>query len=281
MDHPPLGCSFLLVVVSYDMSCALIFLTGVPSYHMSCAWILLTGLDLVEEPPYDMLNDLIFWTELYWWDSRADIYINLSSMGCGYDRALGFWIGPYAIGPHLFGGSAVVWHAMCLDYLNWALWMKFHGWYWYQSFIDRSNIWGVDGTDPFNPEMDHLPLDCSYLVEALMIYNVPLFSSLTPMREIPWLILISILHQYIQYSSCRWDRPLGFRNGQSAIGPQQFHSCAVIWSVMGLDFLNRNLCMRFHGWYWYQSCIGGSNIGVVDRTKPWGPQMDHCAEHIW
>ena len=28
MDHPPLGPSYLVVVPSYDMSCALIFLTG-------------------------------------------------------------------------------------------------------------------------------------------------------------------------------------------------------------------------------------------------------------
>ena len=64
------------------------------------------------------------------------------------------------------GRSVVVWYVMCLDSLNRALWVKFHGWYWYQSFIDRSNIWGVDGTDPLNPEMDHLPLGCSYLEEG-------------------------------------------------------------------------------------------------------------------
>ena len=88
MDHPPLGRSYLVVLPSYDMSCALILLTGlygcdsmfdidinpssmgliwgvdrtypcgpemdhpplgrsylvvVPSYDMSCALILLTG----------------------------------------------------------------------------------------------------------------------------------------------------------------------------------------------------------------------------------------------
>ena len=45
------------------------------------------------------------------------------------------------------------------------------GWYWYQSFIDRSNIWGVDGTDPLNPEMDHLALGYSYLVEV-QLYDI-------------------------------------------------------------------------------------------------------------
>ena len=53
---------------------------------------------------------------------------------------------------------------MCLDSLNWALWVRFHGRYWYQSFIVGSNIWGVDRTDPWGPEMDHPPLGRSYLV---------------------------------------------------------------------------------------------------------------------
>ena len=53
---------------------------------------------------------------------------------------------------------------MCPDSLNWTLWVRFHGRYWYQSFIDGSNIWGVDRTDPWGPEMDHPPLGRSYLV---------------------------------------------------------------------------------------------------------------------
>ena len=40
----------------------------------------------------------------------------------------------------------------------------FHGWYWYQSFIDGSNIWGVNRTDPWGPKMDHPQLGRSYLV---------------------------------------------------------------------------------------------------------------------
>ena len=53
---------------------------------------------------------------------------------------------------------------MCLDYLNWALWVVFDVRYWYQFFIDGSNIWGVDRTDPRDSEMDHPPLGRSYLV---------------------------------------------------------------------------------------------------------------------
>ena len=68
------------------------------------------------------------------------------------------------IGPQLFGSSAVVWYVMCLDSLNSALWVKFHGRYWYQSFIDGANIWGVDWTGPWGPDTDHPPLGRSYLV---------------------------------------------------------------------------------------------------------------------
>ena len=85
-------------------------------------------------------------------------------LGCAKDLPLGSRNGPSAIGPQLFGSSAVVWYVMCLDSLNWALWVRFHGRYWYQSFIDGSNIWGVDRTDPWGPEMDHPPLGRSYLV---------------------------------------------------------------------------------------------------------------------
>ena len=78
--------------------------------------------------------------------------------------------GPSAIGPQLFGSSAVVWYVMCPDSLNWTLWVTFHGRYWYQSFIDGSNIWGVDRTDPWGPEMDHPPLGRSYLVVESSCY---------------------------------------------------------------------------------------------------------------
>ena len=125
MDHPPLGRSYLVIVPSYDMSCALIFLNGI-------------------------------------------------------------------------------------------LWVRFHGRYWYESFIDGSNIWGVDRTDPWGPEMDHPPLGRSYLV----------------------------------------------------VVPSYDMSCALI-------FLNGILWVSFHGRYWYQSFIDGSNIWGVDRTNRWGDEMDH------
>ena len=105
---------------------------------------------------------------------------------------------------------------MCPHSLNWTLWVRFHGRYWYQSFIDGSNIWGVDRTDPWGPEMDHPPLGRSYLV----------------------------------------------------VVPSYDMSCALI------------LLTGLYGWdsmvdIWYQSFIDGSNIWGVDRTDPWGPEMDH------
>ena len=58
----------------------------------------------------------------------------------------------------------VVGYVMCPDSLNWVQWVRFHGRYWYQSFLDMSNIWGAGRTDPWGPEMDHPPLGRSYLV---------------------------------------------------------------------------------------------------------------------
>ena len=102
---------------------------------------------------------------------------------------------------------------MCIDFLNGTLWVRFHGWYWYQSFIDGSNIWGVHRTNPWGPD------GRSYLV---------------------------VVPSY-------W------------------------WGVMCIRWivLNGTLWVRFHGWYWYQSFIDGSNIWGVHSTDPWGPKMDH------
>ena len=140
MDHPPLGRSYLVVVPSYNMSGALILLTG-----------------------------------LYGWDSMAGIDINPSSMGPIFwvwiGPTLGTRNGPSAVGPQLFGSSAVVWYVRCLDSLNWTIWVRFHGWYLYQTFIDGSNIWNVDRNDPWGPEMDHPPLGRSYLV-VVPSYNM-------------------------------------------------------------------------------------------------------------
>ena len=105
---------------------------------------------------------------------------------------------------------------MCPDSLNWALWVRFHGRYWYQSFIDGSNIWGVDRTDPWGPEMDHPPLGRSYLVV------VPSYDMSCALILLTWLY--------------GWD------------------------SMVDIDI---------------KSLIDGSNIWCVDRTDPWGPEMDH------
>ena len=113
----------------------------------------------------------------------------------------GVWIGPDSTDPWVPKWTlGVVWYVMCPDSLNWtirhmgrsylvvvpsilichvprhdslnwALWVRYqsyhrwvHGRYWYQSFIDGSNIWSVDRIDPWGPEMDHPPLGRSYLV---------------------------------------------------------------------------------------------------------------------
>ena len=153
-----------------------------------------------------MCADSLNWA-LYGWDSEMD---------------------HPPLGRSYLGSSAVVWYVMCPDSLNW--WV-------------RSNIWGVDRTDPWGPEMDHPP------------YGPQLFGS----------------------------------------------SSAVVWYVMCPDSLNWALWVRFHGRYWYQSFIDGSNIGpsaigrylvvdshdrplgsrngVMDRTDPWGPDhgfIRHC-----
>ena len=226
MDHPPLGRSYLVVV---------------PLYYISCVLILLTGF--------------------YGWDSTADIDINPSSMGPIFVVRIGLTPGAQnglsAIGPQLFGCSTVVWYVMCIDFLNGTLWVKFHGWYWYQSFIDGSNIWGVDRTDPWGPDMDHPPLGRSYLV-------------VWPQYDMSCvLILLTGLYG--------WDSTadIDINPSSMGIGPQLFGSSAAVWYVMCLDSLNWTLWVRLHGWYWYQSFIDGSNNWGVDRTDPWGPEMDH------
>ena len=101
---------------------------------------------------------LIFIAALYGFDFMADIDINSLSMG----PIFGVWIGP------TFGVPK--WttpHVMCTDFLSGIIWVRFHGRYWYQSFIDVSNICGVDRTDPWGSEIDHPPLGRSYLVIVL------------------------------------------------------------------------------------------------------------------
>ena len=105
---------------------------------------------------------------------------------------------------------------MCPDSLNWTLWARFHGRYWYQSFIDGSNIWGVDRTHPWGPKMDHPPLGRSYLV-VVPSYDISCA-----------LILLTVRYE--------WDSMVDIDINPSSMGP------------------------KFWG---------------VDRTDPWGPEMDH------
>ena len=97
----------------------------------------------------------------YWYQSLID---GSNIWGCGKDRTLGSRNGTSGIGPQLFNRSALVWYVRCLNSFNWTLLVRIHGWHWYQSFIDGSNIWGVDRTDPWGPEMSRPPLGSSYLV---------------------------------------------------------------------------------------------------------------------
>ena len=165
---------------------------------------------------------------------------------------------------------------MCIDFLNGTLWVRFHGWYWYQSFIDGSNIWGVHRTDPWGPEIDHPPLGRSYLVvvplydmSCVLILLTGLYGwDSTADIDINPSSMGPIFGAWIGLTPGVWNAP-------SSIGPQLFGSSTVVWYVMCIDFLNGTLWVRFHGWYWYQSFIDGSNIWGVDRTDPWGPEMDH------
>ena len=165
---------------------------------------------------------------------------------------------------------------MCVDFPNGILWFRFHGPYWYQSFIYGSNIWRVDRTDPWDPVMDHPPLGRSYLV-VVPSYDISCY----------FLLLIglygwdSMADIDINPSSMGplfgvWiGLSLGSRNGPSTIGPQLFASSAVVWYIMWLYSLNLALLVKFQGRYWYQSFIDESNIWGVDRTESWGPEMDH------
>ena len=115
MDHPPLSRSYLVVVVSFDMSCDFILLIGL------YVWDSMADIDInpslmrpywgvdrtdpwgpeMDHPPlnrfylvvvasFDMSCDFILLIGLYVWDSMADIDINPSSMG----PIFGVWIGP-------------------------------------------------------------------------------------------------------------------------------------------------------------------------------------------
>ena len=182
----------------------------------------------------------------------------------GVDRIdpLGSRNGPSAIGPRLFGSSVVVWYVMCLDSLNWALWVRLHGRYWYQSFIDGSNIWGVDRIDPWGTEMDHPLFGCSYLVVVPSYDMSCALIFLTGNYGLDFMADIDINPSSMGPVFGVW---LGATLGPSAIGPQLFGSSAVVWYVMCPDSINWALWMSFGRPYWYQSLIDGSNIWGVDH----------------
>ena len=111
----------------------------------------------------DFLN-WILWVRFHvrcWYQSFID-----GSNICGVDscQTLGSRNVPSTIGPQLFGRSTIVWYVMYLDSLKWTIWVIFHVLYWYQSFIDGSNICCINRTDPWDPEMDYPSLGRSYLV---------------------------------------------------------------------------------------------------------------------
>ena len=166
---------------------------------------------------------------------------------------------------------------MCLYFLNWALWVRFHGCYWYQSFIDGSNIWGVDRTDPWGPEMDHPLLDRSYLVE------VPSYDMSCALIFLNGILWVRCQGRYWYQSFIDGSNIWGV-DRTDPWGPEMDHpplgrSCLVVVPSYdmscALNFLNGILWVRCHGMYWYQSFIDGSNIWGVDKTDHWGPEMDH------
>ena len=168
---------------------------------------------------------------------------------------------------------------MCLYFLYWALWLRFHDRYWYQSFIDGSNIWGVDRTDPKGPEMDHPPLGRNYLV---VVTSYDMSCALIFLNGIQWVRFHGRYwyQSFIDGSNIRGvDRtdhwgpetdhpPLG--RSYLVVVPLYDMSCALIF-IYGI------LWVRFHGRYWYQFFIDGSNIWGVDRIDPWSPAKDHAA----
>ena len=125
-------------------------------------------------------------------------------------------------------------------------------WYLCQSFIDGSNIWGVDRTDPWGPKMDHPQLGRSYLVVVPLYDMSGALFLLTGHYGWDFMAGIDINPSSMGPIFGVWeDPPLGSRNRPSAIKPQLFGSSAVVWY------------------------INGSNIRGVGRTDPWGHEKDH------
>ena len=236
MDNPPCGRSYLVVV-----------------------------------PPYYESYGLIFLREHYGWDFMAVIDINPSSMGPIFLLCIWPSLGIPKWNNLPLGHSYLVvvpsyQMPCCLiwgDSLNWTLWVRFDGWYWYKSFIDGFNIWYLNRTYHWGLEMDHLPLGHSYLVEVLSYEasrGLILFG-----EHHSWKLMADIdinpssMHPIFGVWTGK-DWALESRNGPSSIKPLPFGSSGDVWCVMWLDSLTETLWMTFEGWYWYQSFIDESNI---------------------
>ena len=152
---------------------------------------------------------------------------------------------------------------MCLDSFNWALWVRFHGRSRYHSLIDGSNIWCVDRTDPWGPEMDHPRLGRSYM-EVMPSYDMSCaLIRLTGLYERDSMADIHINPSSMSPKIGVWTGPtLGIRNGPYAFGPQLSRSSAVVWYVMCLDSLNWARWVKFHGRYWFHTSSMGPTFGV-------------------
>ena len=114
--YPPLGRSYLVAVPSY-MSCVLIILTRIYGWHSRAD----IDIDLSSMGPIFvvLMGPTLGFNILYWYQS----FIGGSSIWCV--DTTGPWMslnGPSCIGPQLLGSSTVVSYIMCLDSLNWALW---------------------------------------------------------------------------------------------------------------------------------------------------------------
>ena len=234
MDHPPLGRNYLVVVPSYDMSYTLILLTG-----------------------------------RYGWDSMADIGLYPSTMGSMFgvwmETTLGARNGPYAIGSRLFGSSAVVGCVMCLDSLKWALLVRFDGRCWYQSFIDGSNIWGVDRTTPWGPKMNNPPLSRSYLV-ALPSYDLSSkFTLIQPTWSTYSYDLVFLIWYPYSLVLLLW-----YPYAPTSLYGNTAHcsGCGVAMGCYGLSIVPRTAIVTSQ-WY-YRYCFAGyARTWARHPTTPW------------
>ena len=127
---------------------------------------------------------------------------------------------------------------------DWTLWVRIHVWYLYQSFIDGSNIWGVDGTYPWGLEIDHPPLGRCYLAEVPSYDMSSALFLLTGLYGWDSSAGIEMSPSWMGPIFRVWVGPtLGARKGSSAIGPQLFGRIAVVWYVRCLDSLT-----GLYGW---------------------------------